>query len=567
MTKLQSTCFILLAAVVIGAAGGCGSGTRVTITVPPKEEQPRPIINRYAFAYFITGVLAEKEQQFLLAVESYKQALEYSPGNSEISYALAKLLYQLRQYDEALKTASRMYYKDKDAYSLIGDCYRILGEDDKAASAYAKVLRMDPDDTHAHWYSAAYARNRDDYDKAIYHLKAVARANPTGRIYAEIAKAYTSQGKYDEAIDAYRRSLEIDWSETNIESYINLAALLQQTGAIEEAEKVMLRAIDENPGQPSTRLYLAEIYADLGDTTRAIDQIRVIRRIASDQMPMLNHAGQIAFELDNLELADSLFADELARFPESVLGNYFRGRIAIYQDRLQEAKRFFWTLIEVADSLPDGYINLGVLYMDEDSTDLAIDILNEGAISATRGREEVQYYLGTALSRAERYDEVINLTKQLVSNHPGEIRFMFMLGSALERSQQHDSAAVIFERILKIDPNHAQTLNYLGYMWADLGVNLSRSLDLIQKALDVDEENPAYLDSYGWVLYKLGKYDKAESYIRRAIELMDYPDSVIYDHLADIYDALGRHEEAKANWRKALELDPNNDGIREKLAR
>jgi tetratricopeptide (TPR) repeat protein len=372
---------------------------------------------------------------------------------------------------------------------------------------------------------------------------------------------------YDKAIGAYRTSLEIDPLASNIESYINLAALLQQTGAIEEAEKVMLRAVEQSPRQPSTKLYLAEIYSDLEDTTKAIDQIRDIRRIASNQLPVLNHAGQIAFELDHLELADSIFSDELARFPESVLGNYFRGRIAIHQDRPQNAKHFFWTLIEVADSLPDGYINLGVLYMDEDSTDLAIDILNEGTVRATNGREEVQYYLGTALSGAERYDEVVNIAKQLVSKHPGEIRFMFMLGAALERTEQHDSAAVIFRRILKIDSDHAQTLNYLGYMWADLGVNLRRSLELIAKALEIDGENPAYLDSYGWVLYKLERYEEAESYIRKAIDLMEDQDYILYDHLADIYSSVGRHEEAKANWRKALELDPGNDRIREKLAR
>jgi tetratricopeptide (TPR) repeat protein len=289
--------------------------------------------------------------------------------------------------------------------------------------------------------------------------------------------------------------------------------------------------------------------------------------MALDNLPMMYRAGQIAYELDHLDLADSIFRYELSLFPESVLGNYFRGRIAIFQDRPEDAKEFFWKLIEVADSLPDGYINLGMIYLDEDSLDLAIDVLKEGVARSTTGREEAQFYLATALGRAERYGEVAAIANTLVGVHPGEIRFLFMLGSALERQGEVDSAAVMFEKILKIDRNHAQTMNYLGYMWADLDTNLQRSYELIKRAVELDGDNPAYLDSYGWVLYRLGRYEEAETHLKRAIELMDDNDYVLYDHLAEVYIELGQIEDAKANWRKALELDPGNTEIKEKLAR
>jgi tetratricopeptide (TPR) repeat protein len=90
---------------------------------------------------------------------------------------------------------------------------------------------------------------------------------------------------------------------------------------------------------------------------------------------------------------------------------------------------------------------------------------------------------------------------------------------------------------------------------------------MIEKALAEDSANPAYLDSYGWVLFKMGKLGEAEKYIKQALDLMDNPDVELYDHLAEIYYAQGRQEDARMIWQKALGIDPNNVAIREKLGR
>ena len=104
-------------------------------------------------------------------------------------------------------------------------------------------------------------------------------------------------------------------------------------------------------------------------------------------------------------------------------------------------------------------------------------------------------------------------------------------------------------------------------MLADLGIRLQESKDMIERALAKDSLNPAYLDSYGWVLFKMGDLGQAEKYIKQAIDLMENADAVIYDHLAEIYFAQGRVEDARRIWEQALALDPNNNDIKEKLGR
>jgi len=556
----------IIAALVLTVIG-CGSGSKVTTTVPSKANQPRPIVNQHAYSFYASGVLAEQEKDFTAALAYYSEALKHSPGNTDILYTLADLEFRLRQPQRALETAQKIFYKDKNTNMLIADCHRTLGDHAKAELTYAKVLRMDPYNLQAHWYSGVYASQRGDMDAAAMHFEKVAQLNPTPAIYVEIAKLHNSRHQVDDAIAAYRSSIELDPTESNMEAYLNLAGLLRANDDASGAEEVLVHGIEINPESRAFRLYLAELYNDQDDTTSAMEIVEWLWANAEAQEPILERVGQIAFELDRLDMADSIFERQLTMSPRSILSNFYRGRIAIIQDRNSDAKDFFWNLIDIADSLPDGYINLGMIYLDEDSLDLAVDILKDGVARATNGREEAQFYLATALGRAERYDEVLPIARALIKSHPEEIRFLFMLGSAYERTEMHDSATAAFTKILEMNPDHAQTLNYLGYMWADLGMNLDESLRMIVRALEIDGDNGAYLDSYGWVLFKLGNFRDAEIQIRKAIALVSNEDYILFDHLGDICYELGRYEEAKQSWKKALDIDPDNVEIQEKLTR
>jgi len=567
MLKRRTTYSLSLTLFAILFIAGCGSSARVTTTVPPKDKQPRVIVNQMAYSFYASGVLAEQEGDYPIALSYYQEALKHAPGNTDILYSIADLYYRLRRPQEALEYAKKIFYKDARTFSLIGNSHRVLGQNEEAINAYRQVVRLDPNDLEAHWYLGAFARQVSDFDEAVRQFKEVARLNPTSDIYVELAKLYVTRHEFDQAIESYRTSIALDPSDANTESYINLAGLLQSQNRTDEALSLMQEASSGNPNAHMLRLYLAEMYSDSEDTVRALEQVRWVRKNVQEQLPVLDRAGQIAFELNQLDLADSIFSDELVLYPESVLANFFRGRIAVFQERIEDAKHYFWTLVDVADSLPDGYINLGMIYLDQDSLDLAVDVLKEGVRRSSSGREEAQYFLATALGRIEKFSEVLAITNGLVKKYPSEIRYLFMHGSALERLQEFDSAAVVFENILTIDPQNAQTLNYLGYMWADLGVNLEKSKELIEEALRIDADNGAYLDSYGWVLYRLGSYEDAEKQIRRAIEIMDDVDPVLFDHLGDICYSLERYDEARKHWMKALEFDPDNAEIKEKLAR
>ena len=126
-----------------------------------------------------------------------------------------------------------------------------------------------------------------------------------------------------------------------------------------------------------------------------------------------------------------------------------------------------------------------------------------------------------------------------------------------------------FENLLQIDPEDPYALNYLGYMYADKGTHLQEAVELLSRAIVLDPENSAFLDSMGWAYFRLGDLEQAEEYLNRALAFLGENEvdeqAVIFEHAGDIANALGKDKEARMHWRKVLELTPENKEVRLKL--
>ena len=147
--------------------------------------------------------------------------------------------------------------------------------------------------------------------------------------------------------------------------------------------------------------------------------------------------------------------------------------------------------------------------------------------------------------------------------HHAGLYLLFALGVAYEQNKMVDSAVASFEKIIYMFPKHHQAMNYLGYMLIDKGERLPYAKKLIEKALKLSPNNAAYLDSYGWLFFKLNKDKKAIKYLKQAAELQK--DSVIFEHLGDAYNAKGDILKAKDWWTKAYELNPDNEALKDKI--
>ncbi|MEZ5421290.1 MAG: tetratricopeptide repeat protein, partial [Vicinamibacterales bacterium] len=142
----------------------------------------------------------------------------------------------------------------------------------------------------------------------------------------------------------------------------------------------------------------------------------------------------------------------------------------------------------------------------------------------------------------------------LATAHPDDDAIAFRLAAAYETAGRVPDAERTFRGILARDPLHANALNYLGYMLANRGLQLTEALALVDRALVVEPGNPAYLDSRGWALLKLGRAADAEAPLRQAATALA-GSSVIQFHFAEVLAALGRNGEAATRLEQALKGD------------
>ncbi len=154
----------------------------------------------------------------------------------------------------------------------------------------------------------------------------------------------------------------------------------------------------------------------------------------------------------------------------------------------------------------------------------------------------------------ERWSAVEQGSFEALKRFPEDRTLAFIRASALERGGRSDEASAIFEAMLEADPSDVDVANYLGYMWADAGKNLDRALEMIRFAVEARPGNSAYLDSLGWVEYRLGRLNEAERWLQRAVDLGGEDQGTVVAHLGEVLLELGRDDEAQRLLQHALDV-------------
>jgi Flp pilus assembly protein TadD len=147
---------------------------------------------------------------------------------------------------------------------------------------------------------------------------------------------------------------------------------------------------------------------------------------------------------------------------------------------------------------------------------------------------------------------------------PHDTNVRFDLGVLYDKQGRAAEAEAEMTAVIERDPRHARALNYLGYTWAERGLNLDEAEALIRRALEVDPDDGYYVDSLGWVQFRRGHYDEAVATLEHAVELVP-EDPVITEHLGDAYAKAGKKQRAIETYRRSLELDASKAEVRKKL--
>ena len=175
-------------------------------------------------------------------------------------------------------------------------------------------------------------------------------------------------------------------------------------------------------------------------------------------------------------------------------------------------------------------------------------------------RLDALHRLGNYLRFKERYSEAVEVYNRVFARlkepKKKDWDLFYARGIALERSKKWDRAEKDFLKALELMPDQPYVQNYLGYSWVERRQNLDRAKKLIESAVSQRQNDGYIIDSMGWVLYRLGEFDKAVPHLEKAVQIRPH-DPIINNHLGDAYWRVGRKKEARFQWRRALSFKPD----------
>jgi tetratricopeptide (TPR) repeat protein len=550
---------------IVALIVGCAAHKPSTQSVQqPASAQTHPDLNPDAYNHFTNAMIYEQEGVYDEAIKEYEVALSYEPLSYDIRMALGQLFLNLNRGSQALDVVLPIPQKTGQTYGLLCDCYMRVGRNAEAEATCKRALSSDSTNVALNYNLAILAVKTGKVHDAARFFRAAAHYSGDNSLYQQIAELYAGAGMFDSAAASIEFAIKL--SDLDSTLYARLAVYYHAGGRKAEAKEALQRGITAHPHDARLRAQLLETY----NSEKNLDSVRVMAEsliaLPSSDNVIYERVGQVLLREKLDTLAAACFRKALAIDSASRYALFYLGRTAIDQKQFDSARTYFTRLLAADSTLPDGWINLASIDEQQKKPDKALALLETALNHVTTNRDNIQFYLAQLLSVKRLSDSAISLLKSVVAEGGDTIRALSQIGAEYERLGSFDKSVETFELLLSIDSANAQALNYLGYMLADRGVRLEESLRMIEKAVAADSANGAYLDSYAWVLYRLGRHPEALTQINKARTLLK-TDATVIDHYGDIQAALGNLEDARRAWTEAANLDPQNQKLKDKLKR
>ena len=216
-----------------------------------------------------------------------------------------------------------------------------------------------------------------------------------------------------------------------------------------------------------------------------------------------------------------------------------------------------------AEQFTSAQLRMGMILKKQLRVNEAIDSLRK-AIQKKRNAPELYGYIAALYEEDKRYPEAEEILREGLGTLPGSVELHYGMGVLYEKSGRFEESIAAMKEVLKLDPDHADALNFIGYMYADKGIYLDEAEKMIKRALELKPGNSYMTDSLGWLYFRRGRLDEAIRYLREASEALP-EDPAILDHLGDAYTRSGKIQEAVDAYRRAIQFNPDSEPLKRKL--
>ncbi len=512
-----------------------------------------------AAAYILQAEMALQRADYLVAVQEYRKAAETSES-PDVARQATKIGMTYGFDREALAAAKRWHDLDRDsdeARVFLAQLSFRVGDVKTARRHYAHLIeKSDEPPGEKLLMLVRYLSDEGDPEKADKLMRTLARPyDDSALAHYAVATMALRAGDTEHALERVEKSIELD--PEALKPKLLYGRILLSDGKVDEAIDYTARIVgDDMDPDPDARMELAIMYMMAEREDDALSQVNQVLLEQSGRTDALRLMAIINFHQGHLDAAWDDFHDLLATGQFQMDALYYLGRISHYRDETDRAVRFFSQVQYGSNALESQQRAAALLALRKDDLDAALKLLDDFAEESPSDAVDVLGAKAYVLASVERYDDALQLYDKYVDYRPDDERIALSRAELLLRMDRLDDALTRYAEAARRWPKSALTLNAYGYTLADRTDRFREAEKLIRKALRYDPDNPAIIDSMGWVLFKLGKHEDALVELERAYAGMQ--DHEVAAHIVETLVALGRRDEALERLVEAEEKTPDS---------
>lgn len=354
--------------------------------------------------------------------------------------------------------------------------------------------------------------------------------------------------------------LKPDWAQP----VVLLVRTLAGQKRLDEARELLRAAIERQPREALLRSSYARMLVDQQRYDEALSEFKTLHEQAPDNVEVLYALGMLAVQTEQW--------DEARKAWQVLRGNRDRGTEATYflaqVEELTGHKTLamgLYAAVNEGKLRTDAALRLAQLKVETGQMNEAREVLQRARVLDPDRSVEIYLTEAHLLQKEEQRESALRTYEVALAAHPENVDLLYNRALYAAEFGRLDWLERDLMRVLELEPDHADALNALGYTLADQTNRYQEAFAYISRAYKLKPDSAAILDSMGWVHYRLGDYDKALEFLRRALATMK--DSEIAAHLGEVLWVSGEHEQAREVWNEALSEDPESDDIRAVMER
>jgi len=524
---------------------------------------------------FIDGLKQKKLGKLDDAAAVFSRCLEIDPNSAVAMFEMANIHFARKDLTSAsllLEKAITINNNNKWYKLLLAQIYQQRKQFVEAAALFEDLQRIEQDNDEYLYMKAVSLGMAGKYQEAIdAYDQLEQKVGLNDQIVVAKQQVYMSWKKPEKAFEEINRLIASNPEETQY--YGLLAELYQSQGDKANALKSYQKILEIDPDNGFVHFSLAGYYQEQGDFNKAFEHIK--KAFRNDELDVETKVQYYIMQTADPENSDwtnaqisELLDILLKKYPDNNLMYTVYAEHMIRQNKLKEARDYLRKFI---DTDPGEFeIWQKLLFISNDLLDFETLYADSKKAMELFPEQAVVFALNAvAALQLEKYDEALQVLEKgepyLMGNQTMKIQFEIYKAEANYKLDRVDQAFKAFDEVIKLDPENFMALNNYAYYLSVRGQDLEKAERLSSKAVQANPENPTYLDTHAWVLFKLKNYPQAKAYMETALENGGSDNAVLVEHYGDILFMMGNKNGAMEYWKKARALGEGSDVLERKI--